>query len=146
MSRPNTIEIIIIPLCSAVVCTLFMTVAVCPITSQQIVSANTDLLPPSGVQTTSESSLFNPLGNLVHPHSSPWCTAPHSNSRLVPDLQVTLSFTEPVRVSMIKSSGFINGYVNNFTIEYTATLDDDDYTAYVTATGTKVGLTAYMAS
>lgn len=96
-----------------------------------------DLLPLSSVQTSSDSGpIFNPLENLLKPNTSPWCTTPQTNSR-THALHVTLNFTEPVRVSMIRSGGYTNGHVNNFTIEYTATLDDEDYIPF-TASGTKV--------
>lgn len=68
---------------------------------------------------SSEDTGFNHAEDLVK-HSNqdnpPWCS--QGDITNVPGHLVELNFTEPVVITLMESSGYYNGYVKNFSIEY----------------------------
>lgn len=84
---------------------------------QQIISYNQTLLPTDNVTATSEHSSFNPDKYLFHRNNIPvrlWCTLPDAGL----EHHINATFTEPVVITGLVSSGFSNGYVNNFTVGF----------------------------
>lgn len=105
-----------------------MATKVCPINRQRFVSMDLSLLPISNVETSSEDTGFNPTSNFVSLTTPPWCTAEGQGRN--PGHHVNLTFTEPVVIHFLESGGFFNGFVNNFTIEYSMSDSGDDFEAY----------------
>lgn len=102
-----------------------------------MISYNATLVPPSGVSAFSQGSLFNPDDNLLHRNNIPlrlWCTdvteegmgVGSDEGRLLSDLEqnggtiydINVTFSEPLLLTHILTSGFSNGYVNNFTLAH----------------------------
>jgi len=84
---------------------------------QRIISYDLLLLHTDNVTASNEDAAFNPDEYLFHRSNVPlrlWCTVPFAG--LVHHVNAT--FTEPVVITELISSGFSNGYVNNFTVEY----------------------------
>lgn len=106
----------------------FTAYTVCPVNNQKFLSTDQSLLPPANIQATSEDTLFNPVENFIAPDSPPWCTA--ENEGTMPGHSIELTFTEPVVIELLQSSGFFNGYVNNFTILYTMSVTENDFNSY----------------
>ena len=100
----------------------------CPVNSQRFISTDTNLLPTTNIRASSEDALFNPVANFIEPSSSPWCTAEEEGE--MAGHFVELTFTEPIVVQLLQSSGFVNGYVSNFTILYSMSATEDDFKAY----------------
>ena len=98
---------------------------VCPVNSQQFISLDRNLLPLENLQASSEG---NPAAFLVDPSNGPWCTDRGNGTQ--PGHHVNLTFTEPVVITMIQSGGFVNGFVNDFAVQYSPSLDGDDFTTY----------------
>lgn len=92
---------------------------VCPVNNQEFISINRELLPTSNVRATSEDTAFNPVENLITHDAQdnpPWCSAIDIGT--VSGHYVEINYTEPVVITLLESSGFYNGFVSNFTIEY----------------------------
>lgn len=105
-------------------CVLYYTV--CPVNNQKFLSIDRDLLPINNVRATSEDTLFNPTENFITSSAEsnpPWCSAINIGDINPQDHFVEVNFTEPVVITLLESSGLVNGYVNNFMIEYVS-LDD----------------------
>ncbi len=49
-------------------------------------------------------------------NNPPWCSA--GDTPNVEGHYVEVNFTEPVVLTLVESSGYANGYVSNFAIEY----------------------------
>ena len=84
---------------------------------QRIISYGGLLLSSDNVSASSEDAAFNPDDYLFHRNNVPlrlWCTLPNDGV----EHHVNATFTEPVVITELISSGFSNGYVNNFTVEY----------------------------
>lgn len=110
------------------VCMHGVSPAVCPLRTQQLISKNRTLLPEENVQASSEDT-FNPVENfLMYSSQDPWCTAEEDSSH--PGHFIDLNFTEPIVLTYVESDGFTNGYVNNFTIEYTLLPEGDHFNTY----------------
>ncbi len=91
----------------------------CPVNTQEFVSFNRNLLPLSNVRATSEDTGFNHAEDLVKYSSQdnpPWCS--EADITMVTDHHIELNFTEPVVLTLMESSGYYDGYVNSFAIEY----------------------------
>ncbi len=94
-----------------------------------MISYDNSLLPPSTIAATSEDAASNPVDQLFGRNNVPfnlWCTAPESGIRH----EINVSFTEPVVITGIVSSGFANGYVAEFTVEYSLTDPPDALLPY----------------
>lgn len=92
-------------------------ITACPPGVQRIISYDLLLLHTDNVTASNEDAAFNPDEYLFHRSNVPlrlWCTVPFAG--LVHHVNAT--FTEPVVITELISSGFSNGYVNNFTVEY----------------------------
>ena len=90
---------------------------VCPTEAQKVISYDHRLLPPTNVVATSEDAEFNPASQLFGRNNVPfnlWCTVPDNGI----EHYINVTFGQPVVITGIVSSGFVNGYVNNFTVEY----------------------------
>ena len=109
------------------VCMHGVSPAVCPLRTQQLISKNKTLLPDENVQASSEDTL-NPVENFLMYSNHPWCTAEEDGSH--PGHFIDLNFTEPIVLTYVESDGFINGYVDNFTIEYTQLAEGDHFNTY----------------
>lgn len=99
--------------------------------NQRFLSIDRDLLPIVNVRASSEDADFNPVQNFITSDSqnnSPWCTKPRVNNPREHFVEVT--FTEPVVLTLLESSGFVNGYVNNFMLEYTSLENSSDVQLY----------------
>lgn len=70
-----------------------------------------------------------PASSFVAPDTVPWC-AELENGTLPADYHINVTFAEPLVLTLLMSGGFINGFVNNFTIAYSASVDDDNLTVY----------------
>ena len=101
--------------------------AVCPVNSLQLLSYNRELLPLENVKATSEDEP-NPLEQFVVAHGNPWCSA--RNDVDSPNLHINLTFTEPVVVTFIESSGFYNAYVDEFSIEHAPEAEAVEFQSY----------------
>lgn len=107
----------------------------CSLGRQRVVSYDTALVPPSGVSASTQDRLFNPDDNLFHRNNIPlrlWCTEVFQEatregsaegielSELLQDggtiIEINVTFSEPLLLTHILTSGFSNGYVKNFTI------------------------------
>ena len=102
--------------------------AVCHVNNQRFISVNRTLLPLVNIQATDEDSRNNPLEYFTDVSSNAWCTA--AGNGTLPGLHINLTFTEPVVISLIISGGFINGYVDNFTIGYMDAEDGGEFSVY----------------
>ena len=80
------------------------------------------------MQASSEDATFNPVENFVDVSSPPWCTA--EENATLPGHYVDLNFTKPIVLTYVKSGGFVNGYVDNFTIGHTMSAEGEDFTVY----------------
>lgn len=110
---------------------LCYTHAVCPVNSQKFLSIDRDLLPESNVRASSEDTSFNPVENFITSDSQtnpPWCTEPDVTDPQ--DHYVEVNFTEPVVITFLESSGFFNGFVSKFIIEYVSVDDPNDRHLY----------------
>lgn len=84
---------------------------------------------------SSEDSIFNPDDYLFHRNNVPlrlWCTqsfeeamreggmdlSEMATGNLTGDFDIHVTFSEPLLITHIITSGFSNGFVNNFTIGY----------------------------
>ncbi|XP_064407076.1 uncharacterized protein LOC135351892 isoform X2 [Halichondria panicea] len=101
---------------------------------QQVISYNSSLLSPSNITATDEDTNINPDDYLFHRNNVPlrlWCSRPllnnSNNSRQplklsmlqhVQELSIHVNLTRAVLITQIGSSGFSNGFVNNFTLSY----------------------------
>lgn len=88
---------------------------------------NKTLLPDENVQASSEDTL-NPVENFLMYSNHPWCTAEEDGSH--PGHFIDLNFTAPIVLTYVESNGFSNGYVDNFTIEYTLLAKGDHFNTY----------------
>lgn len=104
-----------------------MSPAVCPLRTQQLISKNKTLLPDENVQASSEDVL-NPVENFLLYSNHPWCTAEEDG--LHPGHFIDLNFTAPIVLTYVESNGFSNGYVDNFTVEYTLLAEGDHFNTY----------------
>ena len=96
---------------------------VCPPNSQLFISDSRSLLPLENIQASSESQIF-PSVDIVNAASG-WCTSPDAPSFI--GEYVNFTFTQPVVLTMIASSSFFTShYVNNFTIQYSPSEDNND--------------------
>ena len=103
--------------------------------TDRVISYNTSLVPSSGVWASSEDTVFNPADNLFHRNNIPlrlWCTQSFretteeegptaagmgfSDLNLDSSFYVLVNFSSPLLLTHIITSGFSNGYVNNFTV------------------------------
>ncbi len=103
--------------------------AVCPPSAQRVISYDASLLPPSTIAASSEDTASNPADQLFGRNNVPfnlWCTAPETGSHH----HINVSFTEPVVIMAIVSSGFANGYVTEFAVEYSPTSPPDGLLPY----------------
>lgn len=90
----------------------------CPSESRRVLSYDHQLLSPYNM-TASSADLTSPVHYLVSRSNSPvrvWCTAPDTGT----SHHIYLNFTYPVVVEHVISAGFSNGYVTNFSIEYSS--------------------------
>lgn len=87
---------------------------------------------------SSEDSVFNPDDNLFHRNNVPlrlWCTqsfeeamreaseeglglSEMASDNFTSDFDIRVTFSEPLLITHIITSGFSNGFVNNFTVGY----------------------------
>ena len=100
----------------------------CPPTALRVISYDSTLLPVENLTASSEDIEFNPVILLFGRNNVPfnlWC----SDSDTGLDHHINVSFTQPVVITLMISSGFSNGYVSNFTVEY---MEDNqsDFTFY----------------
>lgn len=121
--------------------------------THRVISYNSTLVPEGGVMASSEDAVFNPDDDLFHRNNIPlrlWCTqsfeealrsregvglSDMDSDNFTADFDIRVTFTEPLLITHIITSGFSNGFVNNFTIEYspdrTGPLIPYQYTAQV---------------
>ena len=116
----------------------------CSVGTQRILSYDTDLLPPTNINASSQDQSFNPDDYLFHRNNVPlrlWCSQAfnipsdeesregfnrslldfeHNNSGYL----INVTFSQPILITQIISSGFSNGFVNNFSITYAS--EDDE--------------------
>lgn len=88
----------------------------CPFLSRRVLSHDHHLLARGNV-TASSADLVSPAEHLVSRSNAPvrlWCSEPHAGQHH----HLNLSFTQPVVIEHVISAGFSNGYVNNFSIQY----------------------------
>ena len=93
------------------------------------------MLPPENVNATSEDVETNPDDKLFGRNNVPfslWCSAPSTGLQH----SITVTLAKPVVLTGIISSGFSNGYVSNFTLEYAVA--PGNYTLYEDLTNEKV--------
>ena len=110
---------------------LSVSVSVCPVNDQKFLSIDRGLLPVSNVRATSEDTLFNPVENFITSDiqsNPPWCSATNIEHPNVHFVEV--NFTEPVVITLLESSGLVDGFVNNFMIEYVSLDDSSDVQLY----------------
>ena len=102
---------------------------VCPVNVQQFILRDASLLPRANVIATSEDATNNPGTNFIETTSPPWCTAEGEgvNGRRN---YVELTFTEQIVVEFFESSGLLESWVSNFSIEYSQTVSGEDFVAY----------------
>lgn len=111
-----------------------------------MLSYDTDLLPPANINASSQDETFNPDDYLFHRNNVPlrlWCTQGLSIptngesgfSGSLTDFErndsgyhINVTFTQPVLITQIISSGYSNGYVNNFSITYALEEDETQQT------------------
>lgn len=99
----------------------------CPSDAWRVISYDLLLLPPTNVSASSEDAELNPDDLLFGRNNVPfslWCSEPLLGS----EHHINASFVEPVLLTAIISSGFSNGYVTNFSMEYS--LSPYDFTMY----------------
>lgn len=90
---------------------------------------------------SSEDSIFNPDDDLFHRSNVPlrlWCTqsfeealrsregvglSDMASDNFTADFDIRVTFSEPLLVTHIITSGFSNGFVNNFTIGYSSDME-----------------------
>ena len=95
----------------------------CPSGLQRIISFDPLLLPPENVNASSEDVKTNAADQLFGRNNVPfslWCSAPRAGLQH----SITVALTKPVVLTGIISSGFSNGYVSNFTVEYAVMLNN----------------------
>ncbi len=100
---------------------------VCPPDAQSFISQNRELLPIANVRSTSEYTGFNPTEYFIL-DSSAWCNSPDMLNFV--GQYVELTFTEPVVIALLMSSGFVSSFVNNFTISYSMSASGEDFQTY----------------
>lgn len=88
----------------------------CPVNKLQFLSYNTTLLPRTNVKASSESETSNPLDHFITQYAEPWCS--DFNDVDNPDLHINFTFTEPVVITFLQSSGFFNAFVDSFSIQH----------------------------
>ena len=99
----------------------------CPSGVQRVISFDPLLLPPENVNASSEDVETNPDDKLFGRNNVPfnlWCSAPSAGLQH----SITVTLAEPAVLTGIISSGFSNGHVSNFTLEYA--IGPDNYTLY----------------
>ena len=105
----------------------------------RVVSYNDTLVPPSEVNASSQDLIFNPAKYLFHRNNIPlrlWCTESLSETTeengskqeefsdiFFSKFSINVSFSEHLLLTHIITSGFSNGYVNNFSIAYSLERD-----------------------
>ena len=90
--------------------------AVCPVNKLQFLSYNTSLLPLTNVIASSQDDVSNPLEHFVKQNAEPWCSG--FNGAYDPNLHINFTFTEPVIITFLQSSGYFNAFVDSFSIQY----------------------------
>lgn len=104
-------------------CVLYNTA--CPPTTLRVISyGSTNLLPAENLSASSEDKGINPVTLMFGRGNIPfslWCSA--SDTGLKHHINAT--FSQPVVISALISSGFSDGHVNNFTIEYSTNINPD---------------------
>lgn len=102
--------------------------SVCPVNVQEFILRNATLLPPTNIQATSEDTLNNPAMGFIQTTSPPWCTAEGEGTSQ--EHHVELTFTEPIVVEFLQSSGLLQSFVSNFSIQYSLSVTGDDFKTY----------------
>ena len=103
----------------------FIICAACPPRTLRVISyESTNLLPVQNLSASSEDTWINPVALMFGRGNVPfslWCS--ESGTGLKHHVNVT--FSQPVVISALISSGFSDGYVNNFTVEFSADVNPD---------------------
>lgn len=102
--------------------------AVCPVNKLQFISYNTTLLPRKNVQASSQNNLSNPLDHFILENAGPWCS--DFNDVNNPNLHINFTFTQPVVITFLHSSGFFNAYVASFSLQYALGAEGELFMAY----------------
>ena len=95
----------------------------CPPNSQQTITANHSLLPLANIVASSENPV-DPAEDIIT--NGFWCTSVGS-APTVGGEYVNFTFTEPIVLLALQSSGRSDSYVNSFTFEYA---EEDDFVVY----------------
>lgn len=106
---------------------LSLLVDTCLFKSRRVLSYDHHLLSPDNL-IASSTDFSTPVHYLVSRSNSParvWCTAPGAGT----NHHINISFSLPVVVEHVISSGFSNGYVTNFSIDYSPEWEAE-FTAY----------------
>ena len=90
--------------------------AVCPVNKLQFLSYNTTLLPRANVRASSESQSSDLLDHFIMQDAGPWCS--DFNDVYNPNLHINFTFTEPVVITFLQSSGYFNAFVDSFSMQY----------------------------
>lgn len=94
---------------------------------QEFILRNDELLPPGNIQATSEDSNNNPATGFTDTTSAPWCTAEEEGTS---ENYVELTFTEQVVAEFLESTGLLNSWVSNFSIQYSQSESGEDFKTY----------------
>lgn len=100
----------------------------CPVNKLQFISYNTTLLPRNNVNASSENDLSNPLDHFIKQNAGPWCS--DFNDVNNPNLHINFTFTEPVVITFLQSSGFYNAYVASFSLQYALGAEGETFMPY----------------
>ena len=102
---------------------------VCPVNKLQFLSYSNALLPRENVQASSEDEEYNPLGNFITDQTTqPWCSDLYTVN--TENLHINLTFTEPVVIAFLESSGYYNAYVNSFSFQHAMGTEGDALMPY----------------
>ena len=104
-----------------------MSILVCPPGTQRFLSLNRELLPLENVRSTSDDAPFNPTTGFVD-GTAPWCNGRDMLNFVGQYVEVT--FTEPIVIALLMSSGLQSNFVNNFTISYSMSTSGEDFQTY----------------
>lgn len=112
--------------------------------TQQVISYNNSLISPDNITATNQDVNFNPDDYLFHRNNVPlrlWCTESLSNGTNISEeaesvtlldyllsredqnrsgqaYNINVSLSRLLLITQIGSSGFSNGFINNFTVMY----------------------------
>ena len=100
---------------------------VCPVNTQNFFLRSGDASVT--VAATSEDAANNPATGFVDANTPVWCTAEGEG---IPERRnyIDLTFSETVVIEFIESTGLLESWVSNFSIQYSTSASGDDFMPY----------------